>query len=345
MMLCQDRGLPVDGTKEALIQTLMQWKLNALPIPAPSSPRLSQKEAAPEIKQPVRVGTMDISKMLMDHNDPADLDIPYEKLIFGKKLGAGGFKDCFAGTLDGDPIAIGEFRLQEFTKEDLKEIKHEISVLKQLRHDNIVRFIGISTHAKHLCIVTELCENGDLYDYMRRVPKPKFPQMISYMYDIAFGVSYLHTRRPSIIHRDLKSMNILISKDLKMKITDFGLARIRRGIRSLVHTQVGTPNWQAPEMWIIKPSYTEKVDVYSCGLIYWEILQWAAVPFPYHDLTEHELYIQVRDHGHRPPMDRLEAQYAFAPSILKLIRDMWAGDPTKRPSMPVVLERLQEFLE
>jgi serine/threonine protein kinase len=254
-------GLPFDGSKEVLIQMLMQWKLNALPIPAPTSPQLSQKAPAHDVKQPVHVNSVDISKMLMDQNDPAEFEIAYERLVYGKKLGAGGFKDCFAGTLDGEPVAIGEFRLQEFTQEDLKEIKHEISVLKQLRHDNIVSFIGISTHAKHLCIVTELCENGDLYDYMRKTPKPPFPQMIGYMYDIAFGVSYLHTRRPSIIHRDLKSMNLLISKDGHLKIIDFGLARIRRGVRSMVHTQVGTPNWQAPEMWMAKPSYTEKVDV------------------------------------------------------------------------------------
>jgi hypothetical protein len=69
------------------------------------------------------------------------------------------------------------------------------------------------------------------------------------------------------------------------------------------------------------------------------------VPFPYHDLSEHELYIKVRDHGYRPPMDRLEIQYAFAPDILKLIREMWSGNPKERPSAAVVLECLQEYLE
>ncbi|RKP25654.1 kinase-like domain-containing protein, partial [Syncephalis pseudoplumigaleata] len=163
---------------------------------------------------------------------------------------------------------------------------------------------------------------------------------LMYMHDIAFGVSYLHTRRPSIIHRDLKSMNILasiISADNRAKINDFGLARIRPRANTIMHTQCGTPNWQAPEFWTPNPSYTEKVDVYACGLIFWEILQWAAEPFPYHDLTEHQLYVQVRDNGHRPSMAKL---LKYPAPLLQLIEEMWHQDATKRPSMGIVVERL-----
>ncbi|CAG8777077.1 10377_t:CDS:2, partial [Acaulospora morrowiae] len=130
----------------------------------------------------------------------------------------------------------------------------------QLRHENVVRFIGVCTNSNHFCIITELCDNGDMFDYMRRETKPSFSRQIMLMHDIAMGVTYLHTRRPSIIHRDLKSMNILISVDLQAKINDFGLARIRPKANASMHTQCGTPNWQAPEFWSPKPSYTEKVD-------------------------------------------------------------------------------------
>ncbi|RKP09813.1 kinase-like domain-containing protein [Thamnocephalis sphaerospora] len=271
--------------------------------------------------------------MLIDDSDRDEIgEIAYDQLTYGRKLGSGGFKDCFAGNYLGQAFCI--------TVSSAQRSLRRIRIYRQLRHDNIVRFIGVCTSTKHLCIVTELCENGDLYDYMRRARKPSFGQQVIYMHDIAFGVSYLHTRRPSIIHRDLKSMNILISADERAKINDFGLARIRPRANTLMHTQCGTPNWQAPEFWTPNPSYTEKV--YACGLIFWEILQWAAEPFPYHNLTEHQLFVQVRDRNHRPSMVKLKTMYP--PSLLELIEEMWHQDPTKRPSMGMVVERLADFL-
>ena len=86
---------------------------------------------------------------------------------------------------------------------------------------------------------------------------------LSIMYDIAMGVDYLHTRRPSIVHRDLKSLNVLIDHLYHGKINDFGLARIRQRAAETLRTVCGTPNWQAPEMWQEDAVYTEKVDVGS----------------------------------------------------------------------------------
>ncbi|KAJ1660106.1 hypothetical protein IWQ61_000904 [Dispira simplex] len=332
IVLCQVRGLKTEGSKATLIQSLMDWKLGARPVPVPSTPQLE----APSARQ----STIYNSDYFDDLSDVVD-EITFDSLDIGKKIGSGGFKDCYAGSYLGQPVAIGELRITDFTADDFAEIKHEISVLKQLRHENIVRFIGVSTNARRLCIITELCEHGDLFDYMRRTRRPSFAQMTMYMHDIALGVAYLHTRRPSIIHRDLKSMNILISADNRAKINDFGLARIRPRANSTIHTQCGTPNWQAPEFWTTKPSYTEKVDVYASGLIYWEILQWGAEPYPYHDMTEHQLYVQVRDHGYRPSLAKLKR---YPQTLLDLIRDMWAQVPMQRPSMNQVVERLLEYL-
>jgi len=269
--------------------------------------------------------------------------ISYDKLKFGRKLGSGGFKDCYAGVFEGRPVAIGELRISKFTDADIHEVKHEIDVLKQLRHENVTQFVGVCTNPEHLCIVTELCENGDLFDYIRKTRRPLIKQQIMFMHDIALGLSYLHTRRPSIIHRDMKSMNVLISADSRAKINDFGLARIRQRSNASMHTTVGTPNWQAPEFWTAAPRYTEKVDVYACGLIYWEILSWSEFGFPFQDMTEHVLYEQVRDYNHRPPVDKLITRYPQ--DLIALIQDMWAKDPNARPSMTRVLERLVQYLE
>ncbi|KAF9940550.1 hypothetical protein BGZ67_007360 [Mortierella alpina] len=337
--MCHERGLPSEGNKSQLVKSLLQWQ-NAKPVPGPSTPQLICIEPAAAAAKKIPINTVYLNSLLTQAKFQGE--ISFDQLTFGKKLGSGGFKDCYAGTYRGEEVAIGELRVQNFTEVDIAEMKHEIDVLKQLRHENIIRFIGVCTNVRHLCIVTELCQNGDLYDHMRKVRKPSFGRMIMYMYDIAMGVAYLHSRRPSIIHRDMKSMNVLISSDDRAKINDFGLARIRPRANASMHTQCGTPNWQAPEFWTSNPSYTEKVDVYACGLIYWEILSWAELGYPYHHLTEHQLYEAVRDRAERPPMEKLRK---YPQSLLSLIQDMWAKDPKKRPSMSRVVDLLGEYLQ
>ena len=94
------------------------------------------------------------------------------------------------------------------------------------------------------------------------------------MLDVARGIEYLHLRKPSVIHRDCKSSNILITAKGTAKIADFGLAKVKQSTRSMVRSLVGTVNWQAPELWHAHPKYNHKVDVFSCAMVYWEMLQW-----------------------------------------------------------------------
>ncbi|KAI1303380.1 hypothetical protein EDD11_005408 [Mortierella claussenii] len=336
--MCQDQGLSMGGEKWELVGSLLEGK-KSKPVPGATSPNLDCP-GPPVVVQKPPVNSVYLNSVLKGANFQGE--IAYEELQFGRKLGSGGFKDCYAGKYKNEEVAIGELRIKNFTDVDIAEMKHEISVLKQLRHENIVRFVGVCTNVRHLCIVTELCENGDLYDYMRKAPKPSLGRMINYMHNIALACSYLHFRQPSIIHRDLKSMNILITADNVAKINDFGLARIRPRFNMTMHTQCGTPNWQAPEYWTAKPRYTEKVDVYACGLIFWEILSWAELGYPYYNLTEHQLYEAVRDRHVRPPLERLRK---YPRSLLALIQDMWRADPVKRPSMAHVVDRLREYLE
>jgi len=94
------------------------------------------------------------------------------------------------------------------------------------------------------------------------------------MLDIARGLEYLHPRKPSVIHRDCKSSNILITSKGVAKIADFGLAKVKQSTRSMVRSLVGTVNWQAPELWHPHPKYNHQVDVFAGGAVYWEMLQW-----------------------------------------------------------------------
>jgi mitogen-activated protein kinase kinase kinase 13 len=110
-----------------------------------------------------------------------------------------------------------------------------------------------------------------LFAYYRQVINS--PQL-GMMLDIARGLEYLHMRKPSVIHRDCKSSNILITSKGTAKIADFGLAKVKQSTRSMVRSLVGTVNWQAPELWHAHPKYNYKVDVFSCAMVYWEMLQW-----------------------------------------------------------------------
>lgn len=115
------------------------------------------------------------------------------------------------------------------------------------------------------------------------------------MYDIACGLEYLHNHKPSIIHRDCKSSNILITRNGRAKIADFGLAKVKQSTRSMVRSLVGTVNWQAPELWHAHPRYDHKVDVFSSAMVFWEILQWHLPnkKYPWEGMNEHAIYETV----------------------------------------------------
>jgi serine/threonine protein kinase len=115
------------------------------------------------------------------------------------------------------------------------------------------------------------------------------------MLDIAKGLFYLHDRKPSIIHRDCKSSNILITGRVTAKIADFGLAKVKQSTRSMVRSLVGTVNWQAPELWSPSPKYNHKVDVFSCAMVFWEMLQWhlQEKKYPWEGMNEHAIYEAV----------------------------------------------------
>ncbi|KAJ3839334.1 hypothetical protein F5878DRAFT_679064 [Lentinula raphanica] len=273
-----------------------------------------------------------------------DREIPPEKLQKLEKIGSGGFKDVFIGKFKGRKIAISEFRGQ-LSAMDIKELK----LLGGFNHPNIVRFLGVSipenTRDTPVMIVSELCTNGDLFDYIRNVNPPPLHKVLNIMLDIARGLEYLHLRKPSIIHRDCKSSNILITSKGTAKIADFGLAKVKQSTRSMVRSLVGTVNWQAPELWHAHPKYNHKVDVFSCACVYWEMLQWHLPnkKFPWEGMNEHAIYEVVGTKKQRPSLSGLRKQWC--PEVVDLIERMWAQEHQDRPTMSEVVETLQELVK
>ena len=165
------------------------------------------------------------------------------------------------------------------------------------------------------------------------------------MLDVARGLQYLHERKPSIIHRDCKSSNILITSKGLAKIADFGLAKVKQSTRSMVKSLVGTVNWQAPELWVAHPKYNHKVDVFSAACVYWEMLQWHAkeIKYPWEGMNEHAIYEAVGQKRQRPSLSGLRK--LWCPEIVNLIEHMWAQDPHERPTIAEVVEEIQEIIK
>ncbi|EAU88854.1 TKL/TKL-ccin protein kinase [Coprinopsis cinerea okayama7 len=375
--LCETRNLEPIGTKPQLAEALLQWRdrhANGSSCPSstgtvrpPSTATTSRrrrKKQSSSSSVPVLLRSQKVhddeprtpvpGKEAKDkENDELELDleslgledreIPPEKIQKLEKIGSGGFKDVFIGKFRGRRIAISEFRGQ-LSAMDIKELK----LLGGFDHPNIVRFLGVSipenTKETPVMIVSELCSNGDLFDYIRNVSAPSLHKVLTMMLDIARGLEYLHMRKPSVIHRDCKSSNILITAKGVAKIADFGLAKVKQSTRSMVRSLVGTVNWQAPELWTAHPKYNHKVDVFSCAMVFWEMLQWHLPnkKFPWEGMNEHAIYEQVGAKKQRPSITGLRKQWC--PEIVTLIEEMWAQDPSDRPTMSKVVETLEDLV-
>ncbi|PWO00616.1 kinase-like protein, partial [Tilletiopsis washingtonensis] len=278
-----------------------------------------------------------------------DKEIPPHRLEKLEKIGSGGFKDVYVGKYfhqksRAQKVAIADIR-DDLTEMDIKEL----SLLRDLRHENIVRFIGVSIPdaPRHVpcMIVSELCTNGDLFDYIRNVPAPSNDDIFRIMLETARGIEYLHGRDPAIIHRDIKSTNILITRDRHAKINDFGLARVKNTRRSMMRSLVGTVNWQAAELWRPKPHYNEKVDVWSVAMTFWETLQWheKVKKYPFEGMNEHQIYLEVGgDKRVRPKTTNVRK--LFGDGIVELLERMWDAQPRLRPTMSDVCAELERLI-
>ncbi|KAI6150654.1 hypothetical protein BKA82DRAFT_4118185 [Pisolithus tinctorius] len=374
--LCETRDLDVAGTKPQLAQSLLQWRdrhdngfsspSSAGTVRPPSTARVrgrrrtkSKSKTPPVLMRLQRIHqdeprTPPLSNVGATQPEPEleldleslgleDREIPPDKLTKLEKIGSGGFKDVYIGRFKGRRVAIAEFR-DQLSSMDIKELK----LLGGFNHPNIVRFLGVSLpenpRESPVMIVSELCANGDLFDYVRNVSPPSLYKVLNIMLDIARGLEYLHMRKPSVIHRDCKSSNILITSRGIAKIADFGLAKVKQSTRSMVRSLVGTVNWQAPELWHAHPKYNHKVDVFSCGMVYWEVLQWhfPNKKFPWEGMNEHAIYEAVGAKRQRPAISGLKKQWC--PEIVDLIERMWAQDPGERPTMIEVVQELERLV-
>ncbi|RZF44253.1 hypothetical protein LSTR_LSTR003893 [Laodelphax striatellus] len=206
-------------------------------------------------------------------------------LKFEEEIGRGSFKTVYKGldTQTGVAVAWCELQEKKLNKSERQRFREEAEMLKGLQHTNIVRFYDYwevtLTKRKYIVLVTELMTSGTLKTYLRRFKKINPKVLKSWCRQILKGLSFLHSRSPPIIHRDLKCDNIFITGTTgSVKIGDLGLATLKN--RSFAKSVIGTPEFMAPEMY--EEHYDESVDVYAFGMC---MLEMATSEYPYSECT------------------------------------------------------------
>ncbi|MFS7988165.1 putative protein kinase CAMK-CAMKL-CHK1 family [Helianthus anomalus] len=199
---------------------------------------------------------------------------PAEKTLFKRYeisylLGYGAFAKVYYArdAHNNEHVAIKAINKQKIIKGGLTaNVKREISIMRQLRHPNIVRLREVLANKKKIYFVLEYARGGELF---AKVAKSRFSEHLSrrYFQELISVVGYCHSR--GVFHRDLKLENLLLDEKWKLKVTDFGLSAVTNQIRNdgLLHTVCGTPAYVAPEI-LLKNGYDgAKVDIWSCGII------------------------------------------------------------------------------
>lgn len=251
--------------------------------------------------------------------------IPADELEVLETISSGTFGDVARARWRGSEVAVKTLRTPSphVGEKVLNLFLKEVSILSKLRHPAIVHFMGACITPK-LCIVMEYLTKGSLYN-MLHVQKEIIPynQIILMAREIAEGLNYLHLSSPKIIHRDVKSSNILVTSTKSIKIADFGISKeTTAGSDSTMTGFMGTSSYMSPEM-IRGTKYTEKVDVYSFGILLWEMYT-HKVPFR----SMHALQIAHKVlQGERPQIPDK------CPNALQvLLRACWHEQPSERPS-------------
>ncbi|KAJ1326312.1 cell division control protein CDC15 [Microdochium nivale] len=214
----------------------------------------------------------------------------------GECIGKGAFGSVYKaihwGT--GEAVAVKQIKMVNLPKSELRMIEAEIDLLKNLNHDNIVKYIGFVKTADCLNIILEYCENGSLHSICKAYGK--FPENLVgvYMTQVLQGLHYLHDQ--GVIHRDIKGANILTTKDGKVKLADFGVSTSTLAGPDKEAQVVGTPYWMAPEI-IELSGATPASDIWSLGCTVIELLQGKP---PYHHLQAMPALFAIVNDDHPP---------------------------------------------
>uniref|UniRef100_A0A7N0TMT3 Protein kinase domain-containing protein n=1 Tax=Kalanchoe fedtschenkoi TaxID=63787 RepID=A0A7N0TMT3_KALFE len=285
-------------------------------------------------------------------------EIDLSKLDIRNVIAHGTYGTVYKGVYDGQDVAV---KVLDWGEEGMAtasqtaalrgSFRQEVAVWHKLDHPNVTKFVGATMGTSNLrlptrstsaddhparacCVVVEYLNGGTLKNYLIRNRRKKLPfkVVVQLALDLARGLSYLHSKK--IVHRDVKTENMLLNAQRTLKIADFGVARVEAQNPRDMTGSTGTFGYMAPEVLDGKP-YNRKCDVYSFGICLWEIY---CCDMPYPNLSFPETSSAVVAQHLRPDVPRC-CPNAFA-SIMKTC---WETNPDKRPDMEEVVKLLGEI--
>ncbi|MCD7463304.1 Serine/threonine-protein kinase sty46 [Datura stramonium] len=298
---------------------------------------LRNKKSWPIPSQSIIKQEQDLIKSEFDHLtipfDGIDVwEIEHRLLKFEYKIASGSYGDLYKGTYCSQEVAIKILKSERLNAELQTEFAQEVYIMRKVRHKNVVQFIGACTRPPNLCIVTEYMSGGSVYDYLHKQRGSfKLPTLLKVAIDVSKGMNYLHQN--NIIHRDLKAANLLMDENEVIKVADFGVARVKAQT-GVMTAETGTYRWMAPEVIEHKP-YDHKADVFSFGIVLWELL---TGKLPYEYLTPLQAAIGVVQKGLRPTIPK-----HTPPKLAQLLETCWQQDPTSRPDFSEIVDILQQI--
>jgi serine/threonine protein kinase/ABC-type phosphate transport system substrate-binding protein len=259
--------------------------------------------------------------------------LDFNEIALGKQIGMGSYGMVYKGKWKGVEVAVKRFIKQKLDERHMLDFRAEMAFLSELHHPNIVLFIGACVKRPNLCIVTEFVKQGSLKEILlNNGIKLTWNQKLGLLRSAALGINYLHSLHPVIVHRDLKPSNLLVDENWNVKVADFGFARIKE--ENVTMTRCGTPCWTAPEI-IRGEKYSEKADVYSFGVIMWEVLTRKQ---PYAGRNFMGVSLDVLE-GRRPQIPPDTPQ-----DFRKMVKRCWHGTADKRPAMEEIIGFLDSML-
>ncbi|XP_045385971.1 serine/threonine-protein kinase Nek4 isoform X8 [Lemur catta] len=243
---------------------------------------------------------------------------------------------------DGRQYVIKKLNLQKASSRERRAAEQEAQLLSQLKHPNIVTYKESWEGGDGLLyIVMGFCEGGDLYRKLKEQKGQLLPesQVVEWFVQIAMALQYLHEKH--ILHRDLKTQNVFLTRTNIIKVGDLGIARVLENHCDMASTLIGTPYYMSPELFSNKP-YNYKSDVWALGCCVYEM---ATLRHAFNAKDMNSLVYRIIE-GKLPPMPR-----DYSPELAELIRTMLSKRPEERPSVrsilrqPYIKRQISIFLE
>jgi serine/threonine protein kinase len=262
-----------------------------------------------------------------------DFTIRFEDLRFGKLLGQGAYGEVFAGEWKFNPVAIKQYTAQDFSDQTREDIRKEASIMATVsaQSDYLVRLRGVILDKPNYSLVMEYLPGGDLFHLLKSGQEMTWPMRYRIGLDMTIGLHHLHGH--GALHRDLKSLNVLLDMNCRAKLADFGLSTLKTSSASTtVGGFKGTVLWSAPELFRRGAKANTASDIYSLGMILWELV---SRQIPFADAATPAIAATWVAQGDQ------EIVPEGTPEEFKgLILDCWDKDPAKRPQADAVAKRL-----